>query len=112
MKRVLAGLTIGLSVACLSTAASSDAASDFKKKCAVCHGADGKGQTKMGQKRGVPDFTDAEFQKKYSDEQIEKTIRDGVTRKETGKQVMKPFKDRLSADRIHALVEHVRSFAR
>lgn len=110
MRRVLAGLTIGSMMACLSTAALADVADDFKKKCASCHGSDGRGKTKMGQKLGVPDFTSAEFQKKFSDEQIEKTITDGVKSAETGKQVMKPFKDRLSADQIHALAEHVRSF--
>lgn len=112
MERILAGLTIGLLTACLGAAAWADGADDFKKKCASCHGADGKGQTKMGRKLGVPDFTDAGFQAKFSDDQIEKVITDGVKSRETGKQVMKPFKDKLSADQIHALVEHVRSFAR
>ena len=34
----------------------------WKAKCASCHGADGKGQTDLGQKMAIADYTDAAWQ--------------------------------------------------
>lgn len=34
----------------------------YDKQCAKCHGEDGKGQTKMGQKLGAQDYTDPAVQ--------------------------------------------------
>ena len=42
-----------------TTAVAADAKDNWAKTCVKCHGEDGEGQTKMGQKVGVKDFTDA-----------------------------------------------------
>ena len=34
----------------------------YEKNCAKCHGADGKGETKMGKKYNAKDYTSAKVQ--------------------------------------------------
>ena len=85
-----------------------DAKAIYTKDCAKCHGADGKGQTKMGQKLGLKDYTDAKVQAAMKDEEITKEIKDGVKDKD-GKTLMKPAED-LSDDEVKGLVALVRGF--
>lgn len=80
--------------------ASTDTAKIFSDKCALCHGADGKGVTK-----GTPDFTNAEWQKKETDAEFAKKIKDG-------KKPMPAFGNKLSEEQINALVQYVRTFAK
>ena len=85
-----------------------DANENWTKMCAKCHGADGKGQTKMGQKLGIKDFSDAKVQAEFKDEDAIKAIKEGVKDKED-KTLMKAAEG-LSDDEIKALVQQVRSF--
>src|SRR4051812_45784460 len=63
MKIILTlGIGIALLGAGLATASAADAKENWEKTCAKCHGPDGKGQTKMGQKMGIKDYTDAKVQ--------------------------------------------------
>jgi cytochrome c553 len=100
------------SLALLAAGAVSVRAADTKetwdKLCAKCHGPDGKGQTKMGQKLNIKDFSDAKVQAAFTDEEATKAIKDGVKDKE-GKILMKA-QEGLSDDDIKALVAYVRSF--
>ena len=79
----------------------------WEKNCAKCHGEDGKGKTKMGEKLGVKDYTDAKVQADMKDDQIVKAIKDGI--KDGDKTKMKAFTD-LSDDEVKALAAQVRSF--
>jgi mono/diheme cytochrome c family protein len=82
----------------------------WKAKCASCHGADGKGQTDQGKKMGVTDYTTPGLQKEHTDAAIEKSISEGVTRVKDGKkQEMEPFKGKLDAAQISALVAYIRT---
>ena len=82
----------------------------WKAKCASCHGADGKGQTDLGQKSGVEDYTSPAWQKAHTDAQIKTAIENGVKREKGGKQQeMEGFKDKLPPEQIDALVVYVRS---
>lgn len=83
-----------------------DAKETWAKDCAKCHGEDGKGKTKMGEKLGVKDYTDAAVQAKLTDAELSKAIKEGV--KEGDKTKMKAFE--LSDDEVKALVTHIRSF--
>jgi cytochrome c6 len=85
-----------------------DAAANWTQHCASCHGKDGSGSTMMGKKLGVKDYRDAKVQAAFSDGEVESAIKDGV--KESGKEKMKSFKDKLSNEEIKALVAYVRSF--
>lgn len=78
----------------------------WNKDCAKCHGEDGKGKTKMGEKLGVKDYSDAKVQEKLKDEEMAKAIKEGV--KDGEKTKMKAFGDLSEAD-VKALVAHVRS---
>jgi mono/diheme cytochrome c family protein len=87
-----------------------DAKANWDKHCAKCHGADGKGQTTMGKKLKVMDYTNPENQKKFTDAEAIKITTEG--KKEGDKTLMKAYKDELSADEIKDLVAYVRKFAK
>lgn len=81
-----------------------DAQELFKKHCVICHGEDGKGKTDLGEGLGARDFTDKEFQDSITDEKIIEQIENGTEEK------MFPFKDKLTAEEIKALVPVIRAF--
>src|SRR6478609_5010760 len=101
-----------LSLAIVATMALSvraeDAKAIYEKSCLKCHGADGKGQTKMGQKLGVKDYTDAKVQADLKDEEATKAIKEGLKDKE-GKVLMKPAENLSDAD-VKGLIGYIRSF--
>ena len=99
-------LIAGFLLCAASLASAADGKAVFEAQCAKCHGADGKGATKMGKMAGAPDLTDAKVQAGLSDEKIAATIRQGV--KQGDKTKMKAFPE-LSADEVKALVEYVKS---
>src|SRR3954469_25270000 len=103
-------LVIGLAVAALAaiSARGEDAKAIFEKSCAKCHGVDGKGQTKMGQKLGIKDYTDAQVPTEMKDEEANKAIKEGLKDKE-GKILMKPAEG-LSDEKIKAMVTYVLAF--
>jgi len=79
----------------------------WTNQCAKCHGADGAGKTKVGQKLKLKDYSDAKVQADLKDEDITKAIKNGVT--ESGKERMKAFSDISDAD-VTALVGYIRTF--
>jgi mono/diheme cytochrome c family protein len=83
----------------------------WKAKCASCHGEDGKAATDQGKKSGTTDITGAEWQKKFTDDQIKAATVKGIKEKRNGKDVEMPeFKD-LRPEQLDALVKHIRSLA-
>jgi len=107
MKKLLATLLIS-GVAGLYSAHAADAKETWDKNCAACHGKDGKGQTIMGKKAGCRDYTDAKVQESVKDADATKAIKEGL--KKDGKEVMKPFAEKLSDDEIKSLVTYLRAF--
>lgn len=101
-------LGIGVLLAGALSARADDAKAAFEKDCAKCHGADGKGDTKMGKKLGAKDYTDAKVQSELKDDAAIKAIKEGLKDKE-GKVVMKPLEGASDAE-IKALVAYIRSF--
>ena len=91
------------------TLRAADAKAVWDKDCAKCHGADGKGKTKMGEKVGVKDYTDAKVQEEMKDADMEKAIKEGKKEKGTDKTRMKAFTE-LSDDEVKGLVKIVRAF--
>lgn len=84
---------------CASAAFGADAAATWNQHCASCHGKDGTGNTTMGKKLGVKDYTK---EQSFTDAAAATVIKDG-------KDKMKGFKDKLSDADIKALVAYVRS---
>ena len=85
-----------------------DVKENWDKECAKCHGADGKGQTRMGRQSGAKDYTDPKVQAEMDDAKAVVRIKEGL--KENGKEKMKPYADKFSEDEMKALVAHMRSF--
>lgn len=104
------GLTAMLTtlIAATGSATGADVKENWDKNCAKCHGADGKGQTKMGRQSGAKDYTDPKVQAEMDDAKAAEQIKNGM--KEGGKEKMKPFGDKLSDEEIKALVAHIRSY--
>ena len=105
MKKIILLVTVFGLAAGLSAKAA-DAKENWDTLCAKCHGAEGKGETKMGQKLGAKDFSDAKVQADMKDDAATKAIKEGL-KSADDKTLMKPF-DTLSDDDIKALVAYVR----
>jgi mono/diheme cytochrome c family protein len=93
-------------VACLllivgSTKADDKSASLYKAKCAVCHGAAGKGDSPAGKSMGVLSFSDPQVTGK-SDAALKEVI-------DKGKNKMPAYGKSLKPDEIQGLVAYVRS---
>jgi len=107
MKKLLL-FAVTFTFAAVVTASAGDAKETWEKSCAKCHGADGKGQMKMGQKLGVKDYTDPKVQADLKDDVAFKSIKEGLKDKDD-KTLMKPAEG-LSDDEIKALVAYVKTF--
>ena len=87
-----------------SMPAAADAAATYKAKCAMCHGADGKGETPVGKKMGVHDFASPEVQKTTDAELITVTTK--------GKNKMPAYEKKLSDAEIKDLITYIRQLAK
>ena len=99
---ILGGALVAAAALCAAPVAD-----NWENNCSKCHGADGKGQTKMGQKLSIKDLTDAKVQQAFTDDVAFKAIKEGLKDKE-GKTQMKAAEG-LSDDDIKGLVKHVRT---
>ena len=104
---IILAVTISLAVTAPS-ALGADAKANWEKHCLKCHGADGKGNTKMGKQSGVKDYTDSKVQAEMKDENAVKIIKEGIVEK--GKKRMDPYGDKLNDQEIKDLIAHMRSF--
>ena len=107
---LIAPVLVALAMLTSTTIATVDAASadgveetTFKSSCAMCHGADGSGDTAVGKSMKIPDLHSAQVQSQ-SDTQLAAVISDG-------KNNMPPFKGSLNPDQINGLVAHVRQLS-
>jgi cytochrome c553 len=107
MKKLIPLIIAALAIPALA-AYGADAKTNYDKQCAKCHGADGKGDTKMGKKMGAKDYTDAKVQDAMTDAAAFKAIKEGFKDKD-GKVLMKPSEG-MSDDDIKALVAYMRKF--
>lgn len=76
-------------------------ASLYKAKCAVCHGASGKGDSPAGKNMGVLGFSDTKVAGK-SDAELKDVI-------DKGKNKMPAYGKSLKPDEIQGLVAYIRS---
>lgn len=99
LKTALAFLAVTL---VFSTFSIADGGADlFKAKCAMCHGADGKGDTAMGKTLKLRDLGSADVQSQ-SDADLTNTITNG-------KNKMPKYDGKLTKDQINDLVKYVRT---
>ena len=104
-KHILVGTPLLLAAALVAA----PVAENWENHCTKCHGADGKGQTKVGRKLNVKDYTDAKVQAEMKDDEMFKATKEGVFDK-SGKERMKAYKDELSDAEIKDLVGYIRKF--
>jgi cytochrome c553 len=100
-------VTVAACAAMMVSATAADVKENWEKSCAKCHGSDGKGDTKMGKKLEIKDFTDAKVQAALKDDAMLKAIKEGV--KDGDKTRMKAAEG-LSDEEMKALVAYVRAF--
>ena len=78
----------------------------YAAQCKGCHGATGKGDTKIGQKNGARDYSSQAVKDAYNEAQWIKSITDGVEK--DGKTIMHGYKDKLSAEEIKGLAQYLK----
>jgi cytochrome c6 len=84
--------------------AAQDGPTLFKARCAMCHGADGKGENPMGKKLNVRDLGSPEVQKQ-TDAELTTII-------SKGKGKMPPFEGKLTAEQIGQVLAHIRELGK
>jgi mono/diheme cytochrome c family protein len=107
MRTILPIAILALGLGALG-ARGAEAKANYDKECAKCHGADGRGQTKMGRQSGAKDYTDPKVQAEMDDAKAFKQTKEGM--KENGKEKMKAYGPIFSDDEIKALVGYMRTF--
>lgn len=75
----------------------------YKQSCAKCHGSNGRGETVAGEIAGAPNFADASWQERVTDNRMTVSVTHG-------RGSMPAFKGKLSQKEISALVAYVRGF--
>jgi mono/diheme cytochrome c family protein len=105
-KLALLALPAAFALALTTNAFAADGKAVYSDHCAKCHGDDGKGATKMGEKLGARDYTDATVQASLTDDQAFKSIKEGL--KKDDKTLMRSSD--LSDEDIKASVAYLRTF--
>jgi len=83
----------------------------FRAKCASCHGPDGRGHTKQGEKMAIPDMTQAAWHTAHTDAQIRTSINNGLDREKNGtRQKMAAFRTKLRPEQVNQLIALIRGF--
>lgn len=83
----------------------------WNKHCAKCHAKDGTGQTKVGQKLKVKDYTKADVQAKLKDEEMLKAVKEGAGKPdEEGEKPMPAFGEKIPDTDITKLIGYIRGF--
>ncbi|MBM3880761.1 MAG: cytochrome c [Verrucomicrobia bacterium] len=108
MKKLLV-ITATLTIAAFCSTQAADAKAIWDKDCAKCHAKDGTGNTKMGKKLDVKDYTNAKVQAEMKDDAAFKAIKEGVKKKGTDTVLMKPTEG-VTDEEIKALIAYIRKF--
>lgn len=93
-----------------ASAAEKSANENWQTYCTKCHGADGKGQTRLGRKSGSPDLTDRARRLKLTDEDAFNGIKFG-RKNAKGEEKMDAYGSDITDPEIRALVAYVRKFS-
>ena len=96
-RKIFVFATIIIASAAIGVAA--DPAANWNQLCVSCHGKDGSGNTAMGKKLGLKDYSK---EQSFSDAEATNIIKNG-------KGKMKGYKDKLSDADVKALLGYVRS---
>ena len=107
MKKHIILTAIGFALASATGLAGDiDAKAIWDKQCKKCHGETGAGDTTLGKKLEIGDYTKAETLAEVGDEELFAATKDGVDGTK-----MPGFAKKLSDDEIHALVALIRTMS-
>lgn len=95
-----------VSLIAAGSAIAASAADNFENHCARCHGADGKGQTKVGKKLNVRDMTTEAYKKEFDEAKALASLKEGI--KKDGKEIKKSFASDLSEPEMKELLGYVK----
>ena len=108
-KSIVGGAVVVLLAGAASLSAGQNAAkapagaATFAKKCVLCHGADGTGNTPLGKQLQAANLHSKDVQNR-PDAELHRIIHDGQGN-------MPPFGDQLTDDEIDQVIQYVRTFA-
>jgi len=106
MKKLVV-ISVAFLIAGAVSVRAADAKENWDKSCKKCHGPEGKGDTTIGKKLEIKDFTDAKYQASLKDDAMLKAIKEGV---KDGEKVRMKAAEGLSDEEMKALVTYVRAF--
>ena len=94
---------LGWAGASMAQAADATGAEIFAKNCAMCHGKDGKGTTKMGESMKLKDLTAEKLDKA----KVAGIVKDGIKNEAVPGKDMKGFAGKLDDAQIAAVADYV-----
>lgn len=103
-------LTIVVALSWVIPCSANSVANAWLDHCSRCHGEAGRGDTPLGKKLKIKDYSLKSEQAKFTDKQIVEIILKGKI--ENGKKVMPAYSEELSKETIESFVPYVRGMAK
>jgi cytochrome c6 len=106
-KTFITGAILSIAMFAANATFAADGKALYEQHCVKCHGADGKGETKMGKKLEAKDYSLAKNWEGLTDAKAIKSVKEGFKDKD-GKQIMKPAEGVNDAD-AKAIVDYMKT---
>ncbi len=104
--KLTAGAMLAVALFVAQTTLAADGKALYEQNCVKCHGADGKGETKMGKKLEAKDYSNAKTWDGLTDAKAVKAVKEGF--KADGKVIMKPTEG-VSDEDAKAIVDYMKT---